>query len=202
MVSTNPVPGAIGAPLRSAIIVDFSEALAPANVSSASVSLRRDGAPVSGAVTYSGRTAMFRPEAPLSGSTVYTATLTTSIMDPSGIALAADLSWSFTTGSPSPVPPLSQAVAYQVDYGRTGFVELGAPLALPSAPTWSVTLPGAASYPLIVGNRVFVTTGRRGALMAVMARYKFACIVRKSFGVTPNRRSNASLKRAGGERPT
>jgi outer membrane protein assembly factor BamB len=60
--------------------------------------------------------------------------------------------------NPSPVPPLSQAVAYQIDYAHSGFATFGTPLTFPSSPTWSVTLNGQASYPLIAGGKVFVTT--------------------------------------------
>jgi hypothetical protein len=60
--------------------------------------------------------------------------------------------------NPSPVPPLSQAVAYQIDYAHSGFATFGTPLMFPSIPTWSVTLDGPASYPLIVDGKVFVTT--------------------------------------------
>jgi outer membrane protein assembly factor BamB len=64
--------------------------------------------------------------------------------------------------NPSPVPPLSQAVAYQIDYAHSGFATFGAPLTFPSSPTWSVTLNGAASYPLIAGGKVYVTTSSPG----------------------------------------
>jgi outer membrane protein assembly factor BamB len=59
--------------------------------------------------------------------------------------------------TPSPAPPLSQAVAYQIDYAHSGFVTFGAPITFPSAPAWSVTLSGNVSYPLIAGGKVFVT---------------------------------------------
>jgi outer membrane protein assembly factor BamB len=62
--------------------------------------------------------------------------------------------------NPSPTPPLSQSVAYQIDYAHSGRAVFGTPLTFPASPTWSVTLDGAASYPLIAGNKVFVTTAR------------------------------------------
>jgi len=56
----------------------------------------------------------------------------------------------------SPIPPLSQAVAWQIDYAHSGFATAGVPLSFPSSPAWSVTLSGTTFYPLIAGGRVFV----------------------------------------------
>jgi outer membrane protein assembly factor BamB len=61
--------------------------------------------------------------------------------------------------NPSPLPPLSQAVAYQIDYAHSGAAALTGPLSFPSSPAWSVTLNGPAGYPLIAGGMVFVMTG-------------------------------------------
>lgn len=70
--------------------------------------------------------------------------------------------------NPSPVPPLSQAVAYQIDYAHAGFATFGMPLAFPANPTWSVTLDGYVSYPLIAGNKVYVTTWTVSGLAAYL----------------------------------
>lgn len=62
--------------------------------------------------------------------------------------------------TPSPQPPLSQAVAFQIDYAHSGRATVGAngPTFPPTA-TWSRTLNGPVSYPIIAGGKVFVTTG-------------------------------------------
>lgn len=60
--------------------------------------------------------------------------------------------------TPSPSPPLSQSVAYQIDYAHSGSATFANPIVYPSSPAWSKTLNGAASYPLIAGGAVFVTT--------------------------------------------
>ncbi len=61
--------------------------------------------------------------------------------------------------NPSPVPPLSQAVTYQIDYAHSGRATFGSsgPTFPPSA-TWSTTLNGQISYPLIAAGKVFVIT--------------------------------------------
>jgi outer membrane protein assembly factor BamB len=65
--------------------------------------------------------------------------------------------------TPSPVPPLSQAVTYQIDYAHSGRAVFQDPITFPNNPAWSVTLNGAISYPLIAGGMVYVTTSSPGA---------------------------------------
>lgn len=70
--------------------------------------------------------------------------------------------------NPSPVPPLTTAVAYQGDYAHSGRSTVGAsgPTFPPTA-HWSTTLSGTStSYPVIAGGLVFVTTNAapQGAL--------------------------------------
>jgi len=60
--------------------------------------------------------------------------------------------------TPSPSPPLSQSVTYQIDYAHSGRAVFANPISFPSSAAWSVTLNGDASYPLIAGGMVFVTT--------------------------------------------
>jgi outer membrane protein assembly factor BamB len=64
--------------------------------------------------------------------------------------------------TPSPVPPLSQAVTYQIDYAHSGRAVFQDPITFPNNPAWSVTLNGAISYPLIAGGMVYVTTSSPG----------------------------------------
>lgn len=64
----------------------------------------------------------------------------------------------FNVTQPSPTPPLSQSVAYQMDYAHSGRVVFSDSISFPGSPTWSVTLNGSISYPLIAGGRVYVTT--------------------------------------------
>ncbi len=62
--------------------------------------------------------------------------------------------------NPSPTPPLTESVAYQIDYAHSGHATVGAsgPTFPPSA-SWSTTLNAPISYPLIAGGRIYVTTG-------------------------------------------
>lgn len=60
---------------------------------------------------------------------------------------------------PSPAPPLGQSVAYQIDYAHSGRAVFEGPLTFPPGPAWSITLNGRISYPVIAGDKVYVTTG-------------------------------------------
>lgn len=108
VASTAPASGATGVALGTLVVADFSEPLDSASVSAASFALAdAASAPVSGTVTLSasGTTATFAPVAPLAPSATYTATLTTAVRDVAGNALAAAVSWSFTTSAVGDVTP-------------------------------------------------------------------------------------------------
>ena len=75
-------------------------------LTTATFTLSSGSGPVTGTVGYSGTTATFTPSASLTGTTIYTATITTGAKDAAGNALAANYVWSFTTGTaPDTTPP-------------------------------------------------------------------------------------------------
>ena len=82
----------------SILSVTFSDAMIPTTVNTSTFTLIAAGAsPVTGTVSYSGRTAQFKPAAPLAPETVYSATVTTGIKCVDGGELANDYSWTFVT---------------------------------------------------------------------------------------------------------
>jgi hypothetical protein len=97
--STSPTGGATGVTLNSSVSATFSEPMTNATLATANFTLATtvEGAAVTGTVSVSGNTATFTPSAPLAGSTLYTATITTAAKDAAGNALAANYSWNFTT---------------------------------------------------------------------------------------------------------
>jgi len=97
--STTPVNGATAVALNSAISATFSEAMTPTTFGIATFTLKQGAAAVSGSVTYSGVTAVFKPAGNLAAGSLYTATITTRARDLAGNALASDHVWSFTTGA-------------------------------------------------------------------------------------------------------
>jgi len=93
--STSPVAGATNITVGTVITATFSEAMDSSTITIGSFTLDS----VSGSVSYDSGTytATFTPDASLSYSTTYTATLSTAITDAAGNPLASAYSWSFTT---------------------------------------------------------------------------------------------------------
>lgn len=102
-----PASGATGVAPTSAVTVTFNEALDPATVSSTTFELRNaSNALVASTVSYAAAsfTATITPSAALAASSSYTVTVRGGTTDPrvkdvAGNALAANSSWSFTTGT-------------------------------------------------------------------------------------------------------
>lgn len=95
---TVPVPAATAVPLTNKVSAAFSEAMDSATITGTTFSLRQGTTAVAGTVAYSGVTATFTPASALAASTLYTAIITTGAKNLSGTALAANYTWSFTTG--------------------------------------------------------------------------------------------------------
>jgi hypothetical protein len=99
VVSVVPLNSATSVVTNSKPTVTFSEAMNPLTITSATFTLKQGTTNVAGAVSYTGTTATFTPTGILTGSTVYTGTVTTSAKDVAGNALASNYTWSFTTAS-------------------------------------------------------------------------------------------------------
>jgi hypothetical protein len=96
--STIPANGATDVNINTAITATFSEAMNPLTITAASFILKQGTTQISGAVTYSGVTAIFTPTFDLlQFNTTYTATITTLSKDLAGNALARNFTWDFTT---------------------------------------------------------------------------------------------------------
>lgn len=97
--STNPAKSAAAVAVNSAMTATFSEAMLPSTIGAATFTLKQGTTAVSGAVTFTGVTAVFTPASNLAVSTEYTATITTGAKDLAGNAVASDYVWTFTTGT-------------------------------------------------------------------------------------------------------
>jgi hypothetical protein len=97
VLSVTPASNATSVSVNSKVTVTFNEAMNSATVTSATFGLKQGTTVISGTVTYSGNVATFSPSAAMTGGAVYTATVTTGVMDEAGNALAASYTWSFTT---------------------------------------------------------------------------------------------------------
>lgn len=142
--------GATGVAINASIGATFSEAMDPATITTATVTLMQGATPVPGTVSYSGVRVVFTPSNPLAGNTSYTATIkggSSGAKDLAGNALASDFAWSWTTGA------TTQATAgpAPVLLGTSGNFVILAKTGISTVPTSIVTgdigvSPAAASF--------------------------------------------------------
>ncbi len=104
VLSVNPADGQTGVDVWTNVVGYFTEALDPSSVTSATFTLVGPNGAVTATVSYDPNTfgAVLDPNLYLQAQTRYTATLTTGIRDRAGNPLAADYTWTFTTGTPPP----------------------------------------------------------------------------------------------------
>jgi hypothetical protein len=107
---TAPAAGDASVAINRKIIATFNEAMDPATVTAANVTVTGPAGAVPGAVTYAAGSyaATFTPTAPLQSSAVYTVTLAgvAGVKDLAGNPMAANYAWSFTTAAaPDTVAP-------------------------------------------------------------------------------------------------
>jgi len=107
--STDPANVAVSVPLNQKIAATFSKTLDASTMTAAVFTLKNTSTSVAvpGFVSYSGTTAIFAPNANLSATTSYTATITTGAKDLAGNALAVNYVWTFTTGAAAVITPPS-----------------------------------------------------------------------------------------------
>jgi len=100
VTSTSPANIATGVFLNASIDATFSEAMDSSTISTTTFTLVGPGAvTVTGTVALATLTATFDPASNLTGSSVYTATITTGVKDLAGNALASPYIWTFTTAA-------------------------------------------------------------------------------------------------------
>ena len=107
VLSNTPLNGAIDIPLDGTARATFSLAMDPATLTASTFTLTSGtpAVPVQGTVTYADSKAMFLPTTQLASNRSFTATITTGAKSASGVALAANRAWSFTTGAGNPTVP-------------------------------------------------------------------------------------------------
>jgi ketosteroid isomerase-like protein len=101
VTSTDPANVATAVPLNQKVAATFSTAMDPTTISAVgtfTLATTVGGVAVPGTVSYAGNTALFAPTANLAAGTQYTAIITTVAKDLTGVAMAANYTWSFTTG--------------------------------------------------------------------------------------------------------
>jgi len=165
----------------------FSKRLDETTVTTETFTLEDADGPVAGAVSYDAgtRTAAFAPTAALDAQTRYTATLTTGLKETHGIAMAADYSWSFTTGDADTTPPTI-----------TGHAPAPNAADVPLSANVVVTFSEALDPATLTGN--FTLTGPYGAVPAAVTYNPatFAMTLNPSANLLPTARYTATVAAA------
>lgn len=103
VVSTTPPNKATDVHPAAAITITFSKDMQGSSFNSdtffVTTGEKYEAATVAGNVTYSSKTATFKPSAKLAPNTLYNVSVTAEVKDSDGISLAGLYSWSFTTGT-------------------------------------------------------------------------------------------------------
>ncbi|MDD5091292.1 MAG: ice-binding family protein [Candidatus Wallbacteria bacterium] len=111
---TSPVNAAIGVAVNSNISATFSEWMDPATITTSTFTLKQGVVPFLCDATYAGTVATLNPISDLTPGTTYTATVSAAVRDLAGNTMAANKSWSFTTGAAAAKGPAP------VDLGTAG----------------------------------------------------------------------------------
>ena len=99
VVSTDPANNETGVFLNKIITSKFNLPMNPVSINSSTFTIQKGGLLIAGTVTYTDTVATFTPAVNLSPNTIYTGTITTGVRSASGVAIAADYVWTFTTGA-------------------------------------------------------------------------------------------------------
>lgn len=107
ITQVNPANGDAGVAINRKVAATFSKVMDPTTTTNLTFTVTGPGTtPVAGTVAYVGLVATFTPTANLAIYTTYTATVTTGVKDLAGNAMAANYTWTFTTGAaPDTTPP-------------------------------------------------------------------------------------------------
>jgi hypothetical protein len=100
VTSTIPTNGATGVLIDQVLTATFSQAVNCSTVTTSTFTATGPGGAVTGTIACSGATATFTPTSVLASNTTYTATITTGVTNGTGVALAINFVWSFTTTAP------------------------------------------------------------------------------------------------------
>ena len=114
VISTTPADGASMVAPNAGINATFSKAMNPATLNPATFRLEGPGpTSIAGKITYdvTNQIATFTPRVAFATSSLFTATVTTGALDLEGNAVAANVSWSFTTGSTPSLLPVNLGAA-------------------------------------------------------------------------------------------
>jgi O-glycosyl hydrolase len=161
VTAVTPASGSTGVAVASTVTATFSEAMDATTVTNSTFTLTGGGASVTGAITVDPTNTIFTltPSTPLAYNTTYTVLITTGVQAASAapeVPLAADYTWSFTTGP----PPVATVSAVTPASGSTGIPITGQ--------TVTATF-GAAMTSSTINPSTFTLTGPSGAVAGTVS---------------------------------
>lgn len=130
--ATSPGDDINNVSLDKVISVGFNQPMDATTFNSETFILMQGTTPIAGKVSYAGLTATFKPTVALTENTTYTATVTKGVKNTSGVALANEVKWTFTTG-------ISATGISKVDLGSAENYVILAKTAINNSPTSKVT---------------------------------------------------------------
>jgi len=130
--STSPVYEAIDVERNKTVTVTFNQAMDAATINNSTFTLEDDSEAVAGVVEYSGTTASFTADNVFDAQTVYTVKISTDAKNTTGVSIAEDTEWEFTTGGTSEALDV-------VDLGFAGNYAVLAKSAINNNPTSDIT---------------------------------------------------------------
>lgn len=144
ILSNVPLDNATGVPTNGYLKAIFSEEMDAGDINAQTFTLTSGATNIPGTVTYTDSTAVFWPVAHLPSNTVFVATINKGAKSASGVALAADHTWSFTTND-------SVAPAIPVDLGTADQYAVLSKAGISTVPMSAITgnlgvSPAAATY--------------------------------------------------------
>jgi hypothetical protein len=101
-----PVSGSVGVSPRVVAVVEFNEPMLGSSITGSTFTLKSGANTISATVAYNPVTwaATLTPTSVLRNNTTYTVQLTTGVTNAQSVALAAPITWTFTTAQPVPSP--------------------------------------------------------------------------------------------------
>jgi hypothetical protein len=162
VVSTSPALGAAGVALGAPLSATFNKAVVCSSVTTGTFTVTAlGGTAVAGAVTCSGSTTTFTPSNPFVLHTLYTAMISTGVMDLAGVAMAQNYAWNFeAVAAPSVVSTTPASGATGVAFNQAISATF---LQLPAQDPDST---GGALNCSTVTSSTFKVTGLAGAAVA------------------------------------
>jgi hypothetical protein len=127
VVSTIPGTAATNVPRNTQITATFNEPMDTATLVAGTITLSDPSGAVVGSVTSTNTTITFVPGSLLAANTVYTATVTTAARSADAVALAAPMTWMFTTGTTMIAPGVPVDLGTSSDFvliGKAGITNV------------------------------------------------------------------------------